>query len=325
MTRASLTPTGITDVGGVVVAYNPDRGFEERLTKVARQVNAMIIVDNSDADGYRQLVEGICRQRGWILLSSGRNEGVGAALNRGVLRLISIGFRWALLFDQDSEPASTMCNEMIASLQRHPQAANVAVVGPNFVDTATGRSHRILRRHPRLGWWFKKVQVGDSDLPAVTMVITSGSLLRVDAFLECGGFDETLFIDYVDTDFCLKCLAHGWLIAVSATAKMTHSFGQRNQRRFLGFNMHPTNHSPLRHFYISRNRIAMWKRHASKAPHWAWFDLAAVGLWIFRVLAAETQKSAKIAAMIRGTCSGLRNETGKAAELSSTNSDKLAK
>ena len=90
-----------------------------------------------------------------------------------------------------------------------------------------------MRQHPRVNWWFQKVEIENLDLPSVTMVITSGSLLRIEAWDDCGRFDEALFIDYVDTDFCLKCLARGWQIAVSAGGRMTHQLGSRERRRIV--------------------------------------------------------------------------------------------
>ena len=148
-------------------------------------------------------------------------------------------------------------------------------------------------------------------MPEVTMVISSGSLVRVEAFRDVGGFDTGLFIDYVDTDFCLKCIQRDWLIMVCAGARMQHTLGQRRIKKVLGISLSPTNHSPFRHFYISRNRVTMWRRHAWSNPHWALFDVAALLLWVVRVGLAEREKGAKFRAMIEGTWSGLRGQNGK--------------
>jgi rhamnosyltransferase len=224
------------------------------------------------------------------------------------------GLHWVLLFDQDSEPAPDMSERLIETLQRHPAPGRVAIVGPIFRDPTTGRRHRVLRQQPRWPWFFQKVSVAADDLPAVSMVITSGSLLRVADFDEVGPFDEGFFIDYVDTDFCLRCRRHGRLIAVSAAARLDHSMGRRETRRWFGFKVQPTNHSALRHYYIARNRLPMIRRHAWREPHWFFFECAAAMLWVFRVLAAEDHKPKKIQAMLLGTWDGLKGRRGACPE-----------
>jgi rhamnosyltransferase len=296
-------------IGVVVVTYHPAGDVESRLEKMAAQGDSMVVVDNGSAESYGGLKE-ICDRHAWDLIVNPANLGLGAALNQGVRRIAGRGRRWVLLFDQDSEPASDMSERLIETLQRHSTPERVAIVGPVFRDPITGRGHRVLRQHPHWPWFFQKVSNPVDDLPSVTMVITSGSLLRVDDFDKIGPFDETLFVDYVDTDFCLRCRAAGRLIAVSAGGRLDHQLGHREQRKFLGLACYPTNHPPLRHYYIARNRVLMLRRHGLRFPHWMFFDLAASGLWLFRVLAFEPAKGTKLKAMTLGTWDGLRGTSG---------------
>jgi rhamnosyltransferase len=298
-----------TEIGIVVVTYHPAGDVESRLEKMAAQGGLLLVVDNGSVEDCGGLKE-ICDRHAWELIANPVNLGLGAALNQGVRRMTEHEARWVLLFDQDSEPAPDMSERMIETLQRHPAPESVAIVGPIFRDPNTGRHHRVLRQNPRWPWLFQKVAHTADDLRAVSMVITSGSLLRVADFNEIGPFDEALFIDYVDTDFCLRCRAAGRLIAISAAARLDHQFGRREQRRFLGLAFYPTNHPPIRHYYIARNRVLMLRRHGLQFPHWMFFDLAAAGLWLFRVLAFEQAKGSKLKAMLRGTWDGLRGQGG---------------
>lgn len=311
MNAGDISPT---DIGVVVVTYQPRGDVEARLQKMSSQGGALVIIDNGSRAADRVLLEPASLAHGWELIKNADNLGLGAALNQGVRRLAGLGFRWALLFDQDSLPATDMSERMIEALQRHAEPTRVAVIGPRFEDVSTGRPHRVLMQHPRCPGLFRKVEIGREDIPDVSMVITSGSLVRVADFETLGGFDEKFFIDYIDTDFCLRCRKLGRLIAVSATARLDHSLGDREKRRWLGIEIEPTNHSPLRHYYIARNRIPMIARHAWREPHWFWFDCAAAGLWIFRVLAAEGQKGRKLLAMVLGTWDGLLGRSGPCPE-----------
>jgi rhamnosyltransferase len=193
----------------------------------------------------------------------------------------------------------------------HLSEPRAAVVGPRIVESSLGgREYHWLRPHPWCRWWFQRVPCRGADLIDVSMVMTSGSLIELACWRAFGGFDERLFIDYVDTDFCLRCRTAGRLIAVSAAARLDHQLGRREQRKFLGLAFYPTNHPPIRHYYIARNRVLMLRRHGLQFPHWMFFDLAAAGLWLFRVLAFEQAKRTKLKAMLRGTWDGLRGQGG---------------
>jgi rhamnosyltransferase len=300
-------------IGVAVVTYFPAAGWEARLAKMAAQGEALVVVDDGSPAEMRQAMGEVCRRHGWELILQDENRGLAAALNRAVGTLATRGFPWALLFDQDSEPAEDMSRELLATVERWPVTERVAVVGACFRDATTGRPHCFLRPHRRCGWWFEKTATAESDL-AVSMVITSGSLVRIAAFEAAGGFDEAFFIDHVDTDFCLRCRRAGWVVVASARARMDHALGNRTVERWGGWTIRPTHHAPLRHYYIARNRVTMIKRHAVRAPHWFLFELAAAGLWLFRVVAAESRKKAKLAAMMWGTWDGARGRGGKISE-----------
>lgn len=300
----------LNEIGVVVVTYRPVGDFESRLKRMRAQGGALVIVDNASDTIDRSRLEGVAREEGWVFIGNDENVGLAAALNLGVCEAFAQGFEWVLLFDQDSEPAEDLSEQLLATWRGQPRPESVAVVGANFSDAATGRAHRFLRQHPRSRWFFAKTPVAAEDR-AVTMVITSGSLIYKPAFATAGPFEESLFIDFVDTDFCLRCRAAGWEVIASAAARMQHALGNRSQRRWLGVIIEPTNHSPLRHYYIARNRVPMMKRHAKRWPHWFFFECAAAVLWFVRVIAVEEKKRQKLTAMLLGTWDGFRGVTGK--------------
>ena len=86
--------------------------------------------------------------------------------------------------------------------------------------------------------------------------------------LSVGPFPEEFFIDYVDTDYCLRCREAGRLIAVSNAARLVHAFGARDRRRSWDWRLLRRIIPASRHYYIARNRIAMIRRHAIKQFHW---------------------------------------------------------
>ena len=101
---------------------------------------------------------------------------------------------------------------------------------------------------------------------AVRATITSGSLVRLAALQKTGLFDERLFIDSVDHDFCLRSRARGLLVVEASDQVMDHSLGNITRHRFFWRTVNCTNHSPLRRYYITRNQLEAIRRHLFHRP-----------------------------------------------------------
>lgn len=288
----------------VVVTYHPGDDVADNLRAMRGECDRLLVVDNgSPADALR-VIEAL---EGVELLRLEKNEGIARALNLGMARAEAAGAEWVLTFDQDSRPSPGFLAALLETAARRP---DTALVGPFIEEACVGARARWLRRHPRCGLFFRCVPCDGSDLEDVSMVITSGALTSVRAWRELGGFDERLFIDYVDTDFCLRARRAGWRIAVCEGARLAHHLGRRELRRALGRNFFPTHHSPLRHYYIARNRVLMLGQHAFATPHWLAFECCSVAMWIFRVMAFEGRRRAKFGAMLIGTWDGLLGRYG---------------
>jgi rhamnosyltransferase len=245
---------------------------------------------------------------GVTLLALEHNTGVASGLNRAAHWARAKGLFGIIVFDQDSKPSRGFASALWATHERNPQAA---VIGSRVVEAGREESgYRWVRRNPRWPVVFQRVACDGTDLSGVTMVISSGSLIELETWNRLGGFDEGLFIDYVDTDYCLKVIRSGRSIAVAAAATLSHRLGARAPGRILGRDLRPMHHAPFRHYYIARNRVRIWRRHALAVPHWALFDLCFAGLNGFRVLFLETAKWAKFKALLLGTWDGLQGKTG---------------
>ena len=83
-----------------------------------------------------------------------------------------------------------------------------------------------------------------------------------------GDFDETLFIDGVDTDFYLRALDAGYACVVAPATRISHRLGDAHSG--------PVRRGPalvvaadFRYFYQWRNLVRLLRRHARKHPGWA--------------------------------------------------------
>jgi rhamnosyltransferase len=296
-------PVGIK-LCAVVVTYRPAKSTAENLAEIVREFGRVLVVDNGSTEEARSWIAAI---PGVEMLALGENLGVAVALNRGAAYALESGSEWIVAFDQDSRPEPGFLNALWSAHERLPQAW---VIGAHIIESALGGDYRWLRPQARWPGFFERVQCHGQDLPDVTMVITSGALTSLEGWRKLSGFDERLFIDFVDTDFCLRVRRAGRRVSVCASARLHHQMGHREQRRLFGCTFHPTHHAPIRHYYIARNRLPTLRRHGWRELHWGVFEVTVAGLWLFRVLTFEKQRWCKIKAMILGTWDGLMDQSG---------------
>ncbi len=293
-------------VGGVIVTFFPDADFETRFAAIAREVGPLIVVDNSARTDVHQRLRPLAANAGAEFIASPTNVGLGTALNLAFRRLAARGVTWTVAFDQDSVPVTGFVNALLGVAHQHP---DTAVVGANWTDEARPDFPSRHLRAPAGPWLFERVPA-TSDLEGVTCVITSGSLFHLPMWRELGGFDESLFLDLVDTDYCLRAVRAGREVCVAGQARLQHRRGAKRPVTFAGRTWWPAFMPPRRLRILFRNRLRLFRRHAWHAPHWVAFELAYATKILGEIVLLEDQKLAKLAATVRGTWDGLLGRTG---------------
>ncbi len=293
---------------GVVVTYHPDAGFEARLQAMRTEANPLVVIDNTATPATRERLRRACAESGCELIENEDNLGLAGALNRAFRQLDARGCEAVLAFDQDSTPEPGLASALGALLAADP---GCAIVGSNWHDEARPRVRaRHLRPHAVVPGLFAR-HAASHDLHDVTCVITSGTLFRVAVWRELGGFDEALFVDLVDTEFCLRARTAGHVIAVAARARLAHRRGAKAPVRRLGRTWWPAFMSPLRLRYLFRNRVLVLGRVGWRLPHWCAFECVYAAKVITEIVLLEDRKRAKLAACVQGTWEGLLGVEGR--------------
>ncbi|RQS10028.1 glycosyltransferase family 2 protein [Burkholderia sp. Bp8998] len=286
--------------GAVVVFYNPDAACVERANRLAEQLRC-VVVDNSPTMrsakdlGLAESIE---------YLPNGDNKGIGAALNRGVAALIDEGYEAAFVFDQDSEPSSMLLTELSRVIAKaNVDFVKIALAGPAYDDARLGGVAPFVRfRVCRL----ERVMPAGHDLIDVDFLITSGSCINLRYWTEIGGMDESLFIDFVDLEWCVRAKHRGFRVVGVPWVTMQHELGEEPVR-ILG-RAYPM-HNPLRHYYLFRNAVALFRR--GYVP-WQWKSSEAlklpVRLAIYALFPKQAQEHWRMA--WRGLLDGLRGKAG---------------
>jgi rhamnosyltransferase len=302
---------GPDKVCAVVVTYEPDEGLAHRLAVINAQVDILIVVDNNSHADKVEVLQALQGELRLDLILNSKNLGLAAALNQGLGRARSLGYEWSVTFDQDSLPAPDMIERQLLTLNSYHSSDKVLFVSPN-IYSAGAQDDR------PWGWLldgsskyrFRIVRTSEFDLEDVTLTITSGALTNLSIFEKLGPFREEYFIDYVDTEYCLRGRSRGFTILVSAKARLDQRLGSAREFRLFGKWITPTFHSPLRRYYIQRNRIPTMLRFGRAFPHWLVFDLVVNGLHQVLILIYEDFKLQKFWALLWGTWDGLTGRMG---------------
>jgi rhamnosyltransferase len=267
----------------------------EKFPKVLAQVQRLVVVDNgSDAEELAQLRE-TSQVLGFHLIENRENLGIAMGLNQGVLWAIGENYPWVILFDQDSEITDGFMDQMFIAWQSHSERERIASMHPRYVDPDTGHEPTFLR--------------ADDGGPVTSM--TSGALMPTWIFDKIGLFSTEYFIDQVDTEYCFRIRAAGYLVADSRNVVLLHATGFPERLHFLFFSFEPTHHSALRRYYISRNRIAVYKKYFHIFPGKISQAIYYASRETIKCLLAERERPRKLQSILLGTWDGIIGRMGK--------------
>lgn len=233
-----------------MVTYHPAFSTFRNIRAIAMQVRTVFVIDNTPGS-YRRFFRIVGGYPNVKVLRLGVNTGIGAALNIGMQLARDEGFEWAITLDQDS----FLAQGAVRQLRGAVLSLDTAIVAPAIRDAFTRKL--ILRG----------TSAGKSEHPAV--VITSGNLVRIEAWESVDGFDWQFFIDMVDFDFCLRLAAKGWIIRRHADTELLHRWGQiRRITVFGSYGITMRTYPPFRRFFQARNSVILLRRHAIRSAWW---------------------------------------------------------
>ena len=285
----------------VIVSYHPAAEIIENISALLDQVDEVVIVDNGSGAATKELLGGLSCYPKLSLIYNEENRGIAAALNTGVKYAKAAGHQWVATFDQDSRVTPDLIMLMLQAYDTYPEKEMVASLSPRHQDKVTGRISSRLKS-PR----YKTLPYAESQ-----MVITSGNLVKLTVFDVVGYFNEALFIDHVDTEFCLRCATHGYKILQVNDAILEHCLGSPTQRRFLWKEQIIRDYSALRRYYIARNGIYIYKKFAFVYPGWVAKNVYVSLKGMIKVMLFEGHRKQKLAATCRGLFHGFSGRLGK--------------
>lgn len=250
--------------GSVIVTFNPDMGlFEQQLCALLPQVGAIAIIDNGSSEAVRKhLYELRERFPHTFVEFLPTNQGIAFAQNLGTRLLLETNqsIRYVLYLDHDSVPSPNL----VSSLFRHAESLRaggrqVAAVGARLVEPRTGQENGFYVAGRFLWGRIRCGQVRRGTIPCM-LLNSSGSFHPVDSLKVVGPFDESMFIDLIDTDWYFRARHAGYQAYGVCDGQLNHYMGDSVVRYWLlGWRTMPRR-TPLRHYYITRNSLMLYSK-----------------------------------------------------------------
>ncbi|AFX99346.1 glycosyl transferase 2 family protein [Candidatus Endolissoclinum faulkneri L2] len=291
----------------VVVSHDPDTRLNDVLKSALAQSAKVILVDNASAKNVRQnLHEWIIADPGLMIIENTTNLGIAAAQNHGLEIARAAGADWILLLDDDSVPADDMVIKLLDAWRSMASDRKyVGLVSPQLRD-ARGRLKQYMLSS-KTGWDLHRTPMLPGQLVRFGIfAIASGSLIRRNVLDIVGWMPVPFFIDYVDIEFCLRMREIKFEIIGVGNAILDHRLGDFQHIKLFGYTLGMYTHPPWRIYMIYRNRVRVWRRFFFEVPAWIAWDFFAAMYNIWKVIVYDTNKIAKLYAIIRGFLAGWR-------------------
>ena len=274
-----------------ITVFEPDLDrLKNNIEATLNQVEKLYIVDNGSHNTLD--LKNFYRDNEKVtLIENAKNEGISKALNQMCLAAKDDGFDWILTLDQDSLPEPDLVENYLPYLDDE----KVGMLTPKFLDD--NEPENIL-------------SANEPETEIVHRCNTSASLVRMSAYLESDGFDEDMFIDCVDFDFCTQIEKLGYKILRVNKALLHHRLGVAQEVRFFvpigrifGFKklqkpFFTYNHSPLRTYYYARNIKYYTFKHRDFIDRKV--ERRVYIKWLVLKLFFEKEKFKKLSAIIKG-------------------------
>jgi len=233
------------DIAGVVILYHPD---EKEITRNIKTylpfVSRLIVIDNSEkpSAAIRDIIESLPGNVKYI--HSDQNAGIAAPLNLAATIARNVQCRWLLTMDQDSYFDVDQAKQYFSLFKE------------NFYNNQ--ETGIVAPLHDKL-----KMEEGGTAFRNADSVITSGSLVNLNAWNKVGGYDEKLIIDEVDHEFCYHIQQSGYNVFQVNRVYMNHQLGTTTSGGYFGTiaKRNRTIHSPRRVYFMVRNYLYVRKKY----------------------------------------------------------------
>lgn len=274
-------------IAAVVVFYNPTDKNIKYIDTYKKVIDKIYVVDNSDDDLIR-----IKNNKKVEYIKLNNNEGIAKALNIGAKKAIEEKYEWLLTLDQDSKITSDNIEKMIDYLKSHKNDKTIGLVSP-YQDINTNEDKSKL------------------EVEEMIEVMTSGNIINLKAYQKIGGWKDWLFIDCVDTDYCMNLRKNNYQVLRLNNIVMKHELGNLKVHKLFNKEYPCFNHNPVRRYYIVRNNLYINELYKDIFPEYCKKLIRIQKGQVKRIIVFEHDKLKKLKMMYMGYKDYKRGIKGK--------------
>jgi len=291
-------------VVAVIVGYHPNKSVLINLiNSISKQVDKVVLIDNGGCENIVTPDDQLVNNIEYIKFKF--NRGLGAALNKGFQFALEFGAEFVVMFDQDSDPdPHHVCRLLATHEVLAEKGLECAAVGPTFYD---------LREDGKKYFPFYQSEKKDINTIdpisieekyiCVDTLITSGMMVKMKIWNNGYPFNEWLFVDQTDNEWCFRVRKSGYLLYACLNLEMGHALSDAVPIRMMGFSFF--RYTAIRRYYYYRATTYMI--FSSCVPN-QWKRRLAIGLIIrFPVnIIVDRQKLKSCGMMLKGVWDGWR-------------------
>lgn len=231
-------------IGAVVVLYHPDLNVLDNIKTYVNDVEVVYVHDNSEIKN-----EGFCKEisrlDNVVYNFSNENQGLCVPFNKFYKLAIEKGLDWLITFDQDSAASDGMIPAMKEFVESIECDDTIGIVSPTVNELAQEN----IKQNVFLTYY--------------NLVIQSGAMHRLSMMQQVGDYNEDLFIDEVDWEYCVRCRMKGYHIVRINKAVLLHNRSDDGIKEgFVGGKiLYLDKFSPERYYYRYRNALYCYDKY----------------------------------------------------------------
>jgi rhamnosyltransferase len=294
-----------TKVFSVVVTYNPDLTLlNYQLLALSTQVDGIVIVDNGSNDLIKERLSFL---KNAYVISLHDNYGLPYAQNVGIKFADAFNVDYVLLMDQDSVPNTDMVKTLLLGFT----SETIAAVGSSYIDDRNQvNSFFVIEKNGRPAKLKPNLIPSISPFIEVAALISSGTLIEMNALKCIGPLRSDYFIDRVDTEWSLRARATGYKLLGATQPLMTHTIGDEVENVWFFGRRNVPYHTPLRDYYLFRNTFHIL-RDVKLNLAWRLHFLKILVLFVGYFLIFSKYRFNRLYYMSLGIYDGLKNVRGQ--------------
>jgi rhamnosyltransferase len=229
-----------TKIAACVIVYEPQQSVELNIKSYINNVEKLYLIDNTKIKTY--ITQYFLSNPKITSIHDYKNEGIAIRLNQACALAIKDGFDFLLTMDQDSFFDASAINIYLKCIEDFDNKESVAMFGINYQYL---------------------VEKENCDYKEVSFLITSGSIINLNSFKNIGAFDENLFIDFVDTEYCFRSIQNNFKIIEFSNIYMHHNLGELYEKYSIKKFKKTIRsfHSPVRLYYMTRNLLYLSRKY----------------------------------------------------------------